>query len=179
LNRILILLVIFLVNISSFEANAGRSREFSNNQNVYITEWSKLLHRAELGDPDALFSLGNFYFQPPKGSNFRQNYKKAGDFYFQASLRNNASAQYNVALMLHNGFGFKVNVIESYVWFYLASTNDSPVAKHINRKTAQIVQQLKGDLTLDQLKKAAEKIKSYQKIIKNKRFRDARLPEQS
>jgi hypothetical protein len=165
--------------ISSLNANAGRSREFSNDQNVYITEWSKLLHKAELGDPDALFSLGNFYFKPPTGSNFRQNYKKAGDFYFKASLRNNASAQYNIALMLHNGFGFKVNILESYVWFYLASTNNSPVAKRINRKTAQIVQQLKAGFTQEQLNIAEQKIKFYQKVIKTKRFRDARLPEQS
>jgi TPR repeat protein len=173
------LLAIILTSISSYDANAGRSREFSNNQNVYITEWSKLLHRAELGDPDALFSLGNFYFKPPKGSNFRRNYKKAGDFYFQASLRNNASAQYNIALMLHNGFGFKKNIIESYVWFYLASTNDSPVAKSINRKTAQIAQQLKADFNQEQLIEAELKIKQYQKIIKSKRYREARLPEQT
>ncbi len=159
--------------------DAGRLREFGGQKNVYVTEWSKLKHKAELGDPDALFALGNFYFEPPRGSSFRQNYKKAAELYFQASLRKNPSAQYNVALMLHRGLGFKLDIIESYCWFYLASVNDSPVAKHINRKTAGIVAQLKAEFDSAQLKEAERRIEIYQGIINSKRFRDVRMPPQN
>lgn len=178
MNKVLLLVVLFISFIFSFHSLAGRAKEFGNNKNVYVTEWSKLKHQAELGDPEALFTLGNFYFEPPKGSNFRRNYKRAGDLYFQASLRQNPSAQYNVALMLHKGLGFNIDIIESYVWFYLASTNESPVAKHINQKTAQVVEQLKSEFTPEQLTEADSRILFYQSIIKSKRYRDARLPSQ-
>jgi hypothetical protein len=168
-----------LLLLFQLECNAGRAREFTNNKNVYVTEWSKLKHQAELGDPDALFALGNFHFQPPKGSAIRQNHKKAGELYFQASLRMNPSAQYNIALMLHQGLGFKADKLESYVWFYLASVNPSPVAKHINRKTAQIAEQLSAELNEVQLQQAQSKILNYQKIMQSKRYRDAKLPAQN
>lgn len=178
-NRVLVFFLLLMALAFSFEANAGRSKEFGHNKNVYVTEWSKLKHQAELGNPDAMFALGNFHFQPPKGSSFRRNYKKAGELYFQASLRKNPSAQYNVALMLHQGLGFKVDLIESYVWFFIASTNDSPVAKHINRKTAQIANQMKSDFNNNQISDAQKRIDSYLRIIKTKRYREARLPEQT
>lgn len=176
--KILSSIIVLTAVLYSSLADAGRLREFGSQNNVYVTEWSKIKHKAELGDPDALFTLGNFYFQPPKGSIFRQNYRKAADLYFQASLRENPSAQYNVAIMLHRGLGFKVDVIESYVWFYIASTNKSPVAKHINRKTAEIVAQLKSEFSPKELAEADKKIEMYKNIIKSKRYRDAHLPTQ-
>ncbi|MET1255196.1 tetratricopeptide repeat protein [Aliikangiella maris] len=168
---------LLFTSLLPYSASAEGVREFASQKNVYVTEWSKLKHRAELGDPEALFVLGNFYFDPPKGNGFRRNYKKASEFYFQASLRDYAAAQYNIALMLHQGLGFKKDILESYVWFFLASTNTSPVAKHINTKTGVIVQQLEQQLSSTELVEAKERIKHYQKIIKSKRFRDAKMPE--
>ena len=179
LEKKLFLLFVLVVGVFSLSTEADRLREFTSQKNVYVTEWSKLKHRAERGDPEALFVLGNFYFDPPKGSGFRKNYKKAAEYYFQASLRDYPAAQYNVALMLHQGLGFKKNVVESYAWFYLASINSSPVAKHINNKTAQIVEQLKTEIPQEQLTLAEAKVESYQSIIKTKRFRDAQLPAQN
>jgi len=159
-------------------SDAVASREFGSQKNVYVTEWSQLKHKAELGDPQALFVLGNFYFDPPKGSNFRRNYKKAAELYFQASVRENPAAQYNVAIMLHRGLGFKADKVESYVWFYFASVNDSPVAKHINKKTADIVTQLKSELTSDEMTDAEKRIDYYRNIFESKRYREARIPAQ-
>lgn len=178
-SKFLLLTLFLLVTIYSSTVDAGRVKELESQKNVYVTGWSKLKHKAELGDPDALFALGNFYFNPPKGSSFRQNYKKAAALYFQASIRENPSAQYNVAIMLHRGLGFKIDLIESYCWFYIASINSSPVAKHINRKTAVIVEQLKSEFTSQQLQEADTRIQAYLEIIKTKRFRDARLPLQN
>jgi len=81
--------------------------------------------------------------------------------------------------MLYRGLGFKVDLVESYTWFYLASINNSPVAKRINRKAAAIVTQLKSELNVQQLEEAEKRIETYLKIIKSKRFRDARLPPQN
>ena len=170
--------MLFAMSVFSAETTAGRSKEFGPNKNVYMTEWSKLKHHAEQGNPDAMFTLGNFHFQPPKGSGFRRNYKRAGELYFQASLRKNPSAQYNVALMLHKGLGFKIDLVESYVWFYLASVNDSPVAKRVNKKTAEIANQLQSEFSSKQLAEANRRIESYLRIISSKRFREAKLPTQ-
>ena len=169
--------ILLLVSLASFSAEAARSREIGSQKNVYVTEWSKLKHKAELGDPIALFTLGNFYFEPPKGSSFRRNYKKAAELYFQASIRQYPSAQYNIGIMLHNGIGFKIDKVESYVWFYFASINKSPVAKGVNKKSEDIVNQLKRELTEAQLTEANKRIEFYQRIIGNKRYREARIPE--
>ncbi|WP_196139088.1 tetratricopeptide repeat protein [Aliikangiella sp. G2MR2-5] len=172
-----VLITLFLLAVVPFlPVSEASSRELGSQKNVYVTEWSKLKHKAELGDPQALFLLGNFYFEPPKGSSFRRNYKKAAELYFQSSIREYPSAQFNTAIMLHRGLGFKADKVESYVWFYFASTNDSPVAKHINKKTRDIVEQLKTELSSDELKQADERIAFYKKIFENKRYRDARIP---
>ncbi len=152
------------------------SREFSGHKNVYVTEWSKLKHKAEQGDPKALFALGNFYFDPPKGSQFRRNYKKAAELYFQSSIREYPSAQYNIALMLHQGIGFKIDKVESYVWFYFASVNPSPVARGVNAKTAAVVEQLKQEMSEQQMSDAEKRIVHYQQVFSSKRYRDAKIP---
>ncbi len=168
----LVLFVVLLV----FPVQSVKSREVGGQKNVYVTEWSKLKHQAEQGDPQAMFVLGNFYFKPPEGSSFRRNYKKAAELYFQSSLRQYPSAQYNTALMLHQGLGFKKDRIESFVWFYFASVNQSPVAKHINKKTTDIVSQLKGEMSPEDLAKAEQRITFYKGIFKSKRYREARTP---
>jgi len=171
------LIGIFLLSILSFlPVEEAKGREISGHKNVYVTEWSKLKHNAELGDPQAMFALGNFYFEPPKGSSFRRNYKKAAELYFQSSLREYPSAQYNIAIMLHRGLGFRADKIESYVWFYFASVNQSPVARGINSKTSAIVGQLEEELTPEQLEDAQKRIKFYQGVFDSKRYREARIP---
>ena len=177
IENLLFLLLVLVIGLFSLTLEADGLREVTSQKNVYVTEWSKLKHRAEQGDPEALFVLGNFYFDPPKGSGYRKNYKKAAEYYFQASIRDYPAAQYNVALMLHQGLGFEKNTAESYAWFYLASINPSPVAKHINSKTAVIVDQLNSELTTTELSNAQAKVENYRQIIKTKRYRDAKLPE--
>ncbi len=178
LTKLLVFFLVLLIWLLPDLILASGLKEVTSQKNVYVTEWSKLKHRAELGDPEALFVLGNFYFEPPRGSGFRQNHKKAAEYYFQASLRDYAAAQYNVALMLHQGLGFKKNPVESFVWFYFASINKSPVAKHINNKTAVIVAQLREELPAEQIARAERQIQDYQNIINTKRYRDAKMPEQ-
>ncbi|TQV72275.1 sel1 repeat family protein [Aliikangiella marina] len=171
-----LLLLLLLMGLWLLPSEAETVREYTGQKNVYVTEWSKLKHRAELGDPEALFVLGNFYFDPPKGSGFRKNYRKAAEYYFQASLRDYPAAQYNVALMLAQGLGFEQDVVESYAWFYIASINPSPTAKHINNKTAVIVEQLRTEIPSEQLSIAEQKAETYLGIIKSKRFREAKMP---
>jgi len=157
---------------------AGKLSEAGAHKSIYVTEWAKLKHKAEIGDPEALFALGNYYYEPPKGSSFRQNYLKSAEFYFQSGIRGNASAQYNLAIMFHRGIGVTSNYIQSYAWFKLASNNQSLVAKHVNLVSSQAVETLESELTAVELVKAKELAQAYKEIVSNKRYRDAHFPEE-
>ncbi|MFT6732071.1 MAG: TPR repeat protein [Polaribacter sp.] len=157
--------------------HAGKLSESGAHKSIYVTEWAKLKHKAEIGDPEALFALGNYYYEPPKGSSFRQNYLKSAEFYFQSGIRGNASAQYNLALMFHRGVGVASNYIQSYAWFKLASSNQSPVAINTNLVSSQALETLESELTAKELIKAKELAQAYKEIVSNKRYRDAKFPD--
>ncbi len=170
------LFLILLGTGSSFVAAHDTFRVSASKSNK-AAEWAKVQQSANLGDPEALFSMGSFYFKPPEDSLHLMNHKKSAEYYFQSSLRNHAAAQYNIALMLHRGIGFKRNIIESYVWFYIASINKSHVAKHINIKTAGMAARLKEQLNVRQITLARQKIVAYQAIMLSERFDNIRIPE--
>jgi hypothetical protein len=157
-------------------ANAARHKEKGNQNNIYLTEWARLKHQAELGDPDALFILGNYYYQPPKGSGFRKNLKESAKYYFKASVRGNANAQYNMAIMFLNGYGVKQDSIHAYAWFKIASVNTSPVAKHLIQKSAGAAQTLKDRMDESMLSAGTDKVDFYLRIIAEKRYREAKFP---
>jgi len=171
-----VLLYVLLLTLST-GVGAGKLRDNVGQKSIYVTEWAKLKHQAELGDPEALFVLGNFYLQPPRGSGFRKNERKAVEYYFQSGLRNNPAAQYNVGLMFAQGIGVNKDLIQAYAWFYLASKNTSPVAKHVNRKALAVVETLQQELDEKQLGEAHALVDKYQKVIASKRYREVSLPK--
>jgi len=170
------LLTIFTLLITGNTVFAAKQSEFNAQKNIYATEWARLKHQAELGNPDALFTLGNYYYQPPKGSTFRKNLKKSAEFYFRAGIRGNAAAQYNFGYMLHEGLGVTKNVVESYAWFKLASLNQSPVAKHINQVSTKAIVTLEKQLAPASLAQAKKRVKFYVDVIEKKRYRRAKFP---
>jgi len=157
-------------------ADAASDKEFGTQNNIYLSDWARLKHQAELGDPAALFVLGNFYYQPPEGSGFRTNLKKSAEYYFKSGIRGNAAAQYNLALMLHQGKGVKKNTVESYAWFKLASVNQSPVAKHINQLSARVVIAIEAEIDVETLSLAKNRVEFYTNIIDKKLYRKAQFP---
>jgi hypothetical protein len=169
---------IFIIFFSLFflYTNAASNKEFGSQNNIYLSDWARLKHQAELGDPAALFVLGNFYYQPPKGSSFRVNLKKSAEYYFKSGIRGNAAAQYNLALMFHEGLGVQKNTVESYAWFKLASLNQSPVAKHINRVSAKAIIAIESQLSVDILAAAKKRVAFYTDIIDKKLYRKAPFP---
>lgn len=169
--------IIFPLWLFTSQVSAWTTKEFGNQKNIYVSEWARLKHKAELGDPEALFALGNFYFQPPEGSPFRQDYKRAAEFYLQSGVRSNPAAQYNLAIMLHRGMGVKKNLIASFAWFSIASKNKSPVAKNINQQSERAAFTIQSEMTADDLTMANQYLKNLQSIMSSKRYREARLPE--
>lgn len=157
--------------------DAAKHSEFNAQRNIYATTWARLKHQAELGDPDALFTLGSYYYEPPKGSSFRKSLKKASQFYFESALRKNAAAQYNFAYMLHQGLGVKKDLIEAYAWFTIASKNESTVAKQVKRVSNNAIKLLKQQLTKEELQGAKERILFLTEVITSERYRRAKYPE--
>jgi len=156
---------------------ASRLGVYSSKTNMYTTAWARLKHQAEQGNSNALFTLGSYYYQPPKGSHIKKNLKKSAEFYFKAAIRGNAAAQYNFAILLNKGLGVTINFEESYVFFKLASKNESPVAMHTNLVASKSVKLLEGKFDVKAFKRIKEKIEHYEYIIEKKSYRKAKFPK--
>ena len=89
--------------------------------NVYIAEWSKLRHSADMGDVNAQFQLPNFYYEPPEHSSLPKSYLKAAKYYRLAAEQNHAPSQHNLGVLLLKGQGVERDWVEAYAWFSLAA----------------------------------------------------------
>ena len=96
---------------------------------IYISDWSKLRHQAEQGDPEALLRIGNLYYQPPEVSGVGQSFKKAFFAFYEAALRNHATAQHNVGAMYLNGDYIAHDLVEAYAWMLVSAKNHDAAGK--------------------------------------------------
>ena len=103
--------------------------ENAASQVVYFADWSRLRHRAERGDADAQFQLGNLYYAPPESSGIPQSYRKAFELYWAAAQRGHATAQHNVGVMYVNGDYVPASLSEGYAWFMLSASNGDPAGQ--------------------------------------------------
>ncbi len=103
-------------------ASASRDAEIMPFQYLYLREYSKLRHEAELGNADAQFQLGVLHYDPPAGSSITQSYRRAFLLFFEAAMHGHATAQHNVGAMYWNGDYVAQNVVEGYAWFLLAAS---------------------------------------------------------
>ncbi len=114
---------------------------------IYISKWSKVKHRAELGDPDAQFQLGNQYYKPTRKSGFGQSYPKAVEWYGKAAMRNHTGAQHNLAVMYEHGLGVKQDLVSAYSWYMLAAGSNNPAGKSVAEKAARAMTALESELS--------------------------------
>lgn len=118
-----------------------QNNDASLSQVIYFADWSRLRHRAERGDADALFQLGNLHYAPPEGSGIPQSYRKAFELFWAAAQRGHATAQHNVGVMYANGDYVPASLTEAYAWFLLSASNGDKAGK---RRREQFHDQL-GD----------------------------------
>lgn len=114
---------------------------------IYISKWSKVKHRAELGDPDAQFQLGNQYYKPTRKSGFGQSYPKAIEWYGKAAMRNHTGAQHNLAVMYQHGLGVEKDLVSAYTWYMLAASSNNPAGKSVAEKAARAMTDLESLLS--------------------------------
>ena len=151
------------------------SRQFGSS--MYFTELGHLRHKAELGDANAQFLLGNLYLQPPQGLRIRKNLNKAVDYYEKAALRAHVGAQYNLGVLYFRGTGVEQSQVMAFVWFSIAADNKSPASKNVKRNALLNINQIKPQLTEQEQKQAQEWIKQVTQLIEKKDFRKSRLPK--
>lgn len=137
---------------------------------IYVADWSKLRHRAELGDPDALFRMGNLYYSPPEGAGISQSYRKAFLAFYEASLRGHPTSQHNVGAMYINGDYVAHDLIEGYAWMLLAAGNGDHAGK---RK----VKAYGPEISEEGKKRAQERVVAIKAMIEDANSRKAYKPE--
>lgn len=138
---------------------------------IYIADWSKLRHQAEMGDPDALFRMGNLYYAPPEASGISQSYRRAFLAFFEASLRKHATAQHNVGAMYINGDYVAHDLVEGYAWMLVAASNGDHAGK---RK----VKQFASELSEEGKQRAQARVEQIKETIATANRRKVFKPEQ-
>ncbi|MEE4245319.1 MAG: tetratricopeptide repeat protein [Kangiellaceae bacterium] len=167
---------LFLVLSTQLFASSSSYRQ-GIGTSMYFTQLGELKHRAELGDPNAQFLLGNLYFTPPEGTSIKPNLGKAADYYFQAAIRDHVGAQYNLGVLYFQGKGVPENWVLASAWFDLAAKNQSKLAKSIRKKAENSLAQLTANFNKEQLQEAKTWTEKYHQVIVKKLYRTAKLPK--
>ncbi|NQD35508.1 sel1 repeat family protein [Permianibacter sp. IMCC34836] len=145
---------------------SDRENESMPYQYIYLADFARLRHHAELGNVDALFQLGLMHYDPPESSGIGQSYRRAFALFFEAALRGHTTAQHNVGAMYWNGDYVAQNPVEGYAWFLLAASNGDSAGKRKQKLHAP-------DLTAQQIEEANVRVKDLQALlVKAKHNRD-------
>lgn len=120
LGRVFIALCLPLL-LTAEAAAVDLSRQQGASSNIYIAEWSKLRHSADMGDVNSQFQLANFYYEPPEHSTLPKSYLKAAKYYRLAAEQNHAPSQHNLGVLLLKGQGVERDWVQAYAWFSLAA----------------------------------------------------------
>lgn len=92
------------------------SLEILKDQNQALN-WYKTA--ANSGDPSAQFQLGVKYSD---GIGVLQNYKSALYWHTKAAFNGNVTSQYNLGIMYAKGEGTAIDLVKSYAWLNISST---------------------------------------------------------
>lgn len=133
-------------------------------QYIYLTDFARLRHEAQRGNPAAQFQLGLMHYDPPDNSGIGQSYRRAFMLFFEAGLRGHTTAQHNVGAMYWNGDHVSQDLVEGYAWFQLAALAGDPAGQ---RKLKRHV----ADLSAEQLKAAKARVPQLQAMLEQAKKR--------
>lgn len=86
-----------------------------------------LLAKANAGDADAQYHLGNAYNY---GRNVRQDYAQALNWYRKSAEQGNADAEYQLGGLYHFGHGVPQDDVQGFAWIMKAAEHQNAVAEH-------------------------------------------------
>ena len=93
----------------------------------YIEEMKRWQPKAEAGDAEAQFRLGQMY---ALGHGFKQNFNSAIEWYEKAAAQGNAKARIALGLLYFFGVGVEENKDKAREWYEKAAAQNNPVAQN-------------------------------------------------
>ena len=95
---------------------------------------SELLRRAQDGDVDAQYSVGDAYYY---GEGVEQDYAEAVKWYRLAAEQGNANAQYSLGYAYYNSEGVEQDFAETVKWWQMAAEQGHKVAERLAEECAR------------------------------------------
>ena len=92
----------------------------------YIEDMKRWQPKAEAGDAEAQFQLGQMY---ALGHGFKQNFNSALEWYEKAAAQGNAKARTALGLLYYYGAGVEQNIDKAGEWFEKAAAQDNAIAQ--------------------------------------------------
>lgn len=117
---------------------------------------SALIRKAEKGDPEAQYTLGNAYYS---GTMIERNHAEAVKWYRKAAEQGDPDAPVMLAIAYEMGCGVPMDDMQSYVWYSIAASR-RPGADYVNY--ARWRDEAAGKLTPDQRVKADQMIREWE-----------------
>ncbi|MFC7049230.1 SPOR domain-containing protein [Emcibacter nanhaiensis] len=94
----------------------------------YVRAREEWLPYAALGNPNALYNLGQLYRM---GRGVERDYKKAEEYYLRAAEKGHVGAQRNLGTLHYFGRLGKVDMEQAYKWLYRAAGNGDARSQYI------------------------------------------------
>ncbi|WP_417319213.1 SPOR domain-containing protein [Emcibacter sp.] len=94
----------------------------------YVRAREEWLPYAALGNPNALYNLGQLYRM---GRGIEQNYKKAEEYYLRAAEKGHVGAQRNLGTLHYFGRLGQIDMEQAYKWLYRAAGNGDARSQYI------------------------------------------------
>ena len=92
----------------------------------FAADFAETKKKAEAGDADAQFNLGDMYKEP---NGVPRDYAEAVKWFRLAAEQGNVGAQNSLGWMYKNGHGVQRNLIQAHVWWNIAAANGNTLSK--------------------------------------------------
>ncbi|MDX1379636.1 MAG: tetratricopeptide repeat protein [Xanthomonadales bacterium] len=122
-------------------------------ENIYIRPYAEVRHNAELGDPQAQFSMGYVYYkagQDPNVQGVSRDFRRAARWFRRAADQGHSGAQYNMGVLHLHGHGVAQDPVMAYAWLRQAERQG-----HAN--SAQLLTLLRGMLDEQQIEEGEKR----------------------
>ena len=115
-----------------------------------------LRERAAKGDPEAQFNLGKMY-EAGRGS-YKKDYAEAARWYRAAAEQGDAFAQASLGILYRFGKGVPQDVVEAYMWLYLAASQPTAGAEE---SIVEMRDALAARMTNEQIANAVRRVQEW------------------
>jgi TPR repeat protein len=132
---------------------------FSDDKILTSDDVAALRVKAEAGDAEAQFQLGDAY---QKGEGTHQDDTQAARWFQDAANQGNSDAQYALGFAYRGGFGVPKDEVLAYMWFDIAAGKGNEEALDMRSAVAEL-------MTYDQISEARKKARDWKPVMQEKK----------